>query len=109
MDTPRVKQLESELAGKFPPRQGEPVTAENRRQHLEEKLAAWLAMAGKKAVDWTVIRPVELSSNLPKLDLLDDGSIFSRGDVTKRDIFQLQFELDEQLQEPLTAFMGSVS
>ncbi len=101
--TAQLKQLESELAGKFPPRPGEPVTPGSRRQHLEEKRAGWLTMAGKKAVDWTVIRPVELSSNLPKLDLLDDGSIFSRGDVTKRDVFQLEFELDEQFKEPLTA------
>ncbi|MEO2021410.1 MAG: PSD1 and planctomycete cytochrome C domain-containing protein [Pirellulaceae bacterium] len=101
--TAQWEEMKTGLAGKFPLRQGEPDTAENRRQHLQEKLAAWLAVASEQAVDWTVIRPVELDSNLPKLDLLEDGSVFSRGDVTKRDLFQLRFDLGEQFKKPLTA------
>ncbi|MCH7547126.1 MAG: DUF1553 domain-containing protein [Planctomycetes bacterium] len=39
---------------------------------------------------------------MPKLELLADGSIFSRGDITKRDVFLLTFRLDGSAK-PVTA------
>ena len=99
----KIKQVELALPGKFPPRDGDDPTAENRRSHLDEKFAGWLTKVQKEAVPWKVMRPVELTTNLPKLELLEDGSIFSRGDVTKRDVFKLRFDLDDQFSEPVTA------
>ena len=32
-----------------------------------------------------------MRTNLPRLELLEDGSVFSTGDITKRDIYTLQF------------------
>ncbi|MEZ6068159.1 MAG: DUF1553 domain-containing protein [Planctomycetaceae bacterium] len=43
-----------------------------------------------------------MSTNLPRLELLEDGSIFSTGDITKRDEFVLTFSLDG-IEAPLTA------
>ena len=46
--------------------------------------------------------PDSLHSNLPKLEVLADGSIFSTGDITKRDLFKLHFRLDQTCL-PITA------
>ena len=40
-----------------------------------------------------------MKSNLPKLEVMEDGSIFSSGDVTKRDVFDLNFTSNQ----PITA------
>ena len=44
-------------------------------------------------VAWCVLRPVEMKTNLPRLEVLDDGSIYSTGDITKRDVFTLTFDM----------------
>lgn len=54
---------------------------------------AWLKKMRVQAVAWDVIRPSEMKTNSPKLELLDDGSIFSSGDTTKRDEFEFSFEI----------------
>jgi len=40
-----------------------------------------------------------MKSNLAKLEVMEDGSIYSSGDVTKRDVFDLNFTSDQ----PITA------
>ena len=46
--------------------------------------------------------PTEWETNLPRLELLEDGSLFSTGDITKRDEFVLRFQVEEEML-PLTA------
>ena len=58
---------------------------------FDDAFAAWLQKVRKTATNWTTLRPVAMKTNLPKLELLEDGSIFSSGDVTKRDVFDLNF------------------
>jgi hypothetical protein len=99
----QIEKLEAGLAEQFPQRSGDDPTPENRRSHLEEKFVAWLTRVQQEAVAWSVMRPVELKTNSPKLEVLEDGSIFSRGDVTKRDVFKLRFDLDDRFKEPVTA------
>ena len=43
-----------------------------------------------------------MESTLPKLTLLDDGSVLASGDVTKRDVYHLNFEIPQDLG-PMTA------
>ena len=38
-----------------------------------------------------------MKSNLPKLEVMDDNSIYSSGDVTKRDVFDLNFTSDQTI------------
>ena len=38
-----------------------------------------------------------MKTNLPKLEVMEDGSIFSSGDVTKRDVFDLNFTSDQAI------------
>ena len=56
---------------------------------------SWVRQVRDSTSSWVIARPVATTSNLPKLDVLDDGSIFSRGDITKRDVFALELDLDQ--------------
>lgn len=71
---------------------GSPLPVEARRiQHLREKFATWWKEQSEKAVGWTPLRPVRWKTTLPKLELLDDGSLLSSGDLSKRDVYELTF------------------
>ena len=64
---------------------------ENESASLEEAFDNWLATERPLAVDWQVIVPSSLKSNLPHLTVQDDGSIFASGDTTKFDTYELGF------------------
>ena len=61
---------------------------------FETEWQNWPKSSQTSAVDWKVTTPTELSSNLPYLKTLEDGSVFSTGDTTKRDEFFISFQLD---------------
>ena len=77
---------------------------ENRRkteaENFNKEWRNWIESSQSNAVDWTIATPAELESNLPFLKTLDDGSILSTGDTTKRDEFFVSFQLDGT---PITA------
>jgi hypothetical protein len=98
----RIARLESELPERFPPLPGDGPVAERRRKHLEDRFAEWIEQRRANAVRWTVLRPSEMETNLPRLELLDDGSVLSTGDITKRDVFRLTLPLDG-IEGPVTA------
>ncbi|MEW4456414.1 PSD1 and planctomycete cytochrome C domain-containing protein [Bremerella sp. JC817] len=98
----KIAELESQLPGQFPPADGEGELPQRREAHFQTKKAEWLAEARQRAVNWQTLRPSALESNLPKLETLEDGSIFSSGDITKRDVFTLTYTIDPA-QLPLTA------
>ncbi|WP_419189437.1 DUF1553 domain-containing protein [Stieleria marina] len=64
--------------------------------------AVVLQQREQEELRWQTPRPNELKTTLPRLSVLDDGSILASGDVTKRDVFELTFDLQD-LAEPLTA------
>ncbi len=98
----QINRLESKLALQFPPLDGSAPEIERRAENMKNELAKWIRVNKSKAARWSVIRPTEMKTNLPKLELLDDGSIFSSGDITKRDVFELTFDLNG-LTRPVTA------
>ena len=49
-----------------------------------------------------MLHPASWQTNLPRLELLPDGSLLSSGDITKRDVFQLTFNITAE-QLPITA------
>jgi len=57
----------------------------------------WLQQNRQAATKWKVLRPAALKSNLPHLQLLDDGSVLSTGDITKRDEYRLSIDLKPHL------------
>lgn len=65
-----------------------------RRENLENKFNAWLEAQRKDAVQWTVLPPTSVASNMPKLEVLDDGSVLASGDQSKRDEYYLDLRGD---------------
>jgi hypothetical protein len=87
----QIALLESELPQSFPALDGPGPIEERRQRHLERNFAEWLEAERARAVAWTILRPSHLETNLPRLEVLQDGSVFSSGDITKRDVFRLRF------------------
>ena len=93
----QIEALEQQLSNKFPVKNKQPVTPQNRAKHLEGQFRTWYSEEKAKAVDWKLLKPFRLSSNLPKLTVQSDGSILSRGDITKRDLFTLDFNITRDM------------
>lgn len=66
---------------------------------FEQAFGEWRARTEANATRWRTLRPIGMKTNLPKLEVMEDGSIFSSGDVTKRDVFDLNFTSER----PVTA------
>jgi hypothetical protein len=77
----RIAALEANLPNRFP-------------RDREQKFQQWLKQESGRAVHWNVLRPVEAKSNMPRLEVLDDNSVLSSGDQTKRDVYDLKFRTD---------------
>ncbi len=97
-----IARLEDALPAHFPPDEGPEPEFVRRQRNYEQHFEAWLTAEQPRAVAWTTLRPSTLESNLPRLEVLDDGSILSTGDITKRDVYTLMFDL-ANVDGPLTA------
>lgn len=83
----QAEQLLSRLADQWPG-----ADPDKRETALQKSFNAWLKTERELAVDWQVLRPSKLKSNLPHLAVQDDGSIFASGDTTKFDTYELRFD-----------------
>lgn len=98
-----ILKLEKQLRQQFPPSEGTEESEENRRkQNYENRFREWLEAARATTQPWKVMVPTDWETNLPRLEVLEDGSLFSTGDVTKRDQFVLRFQIDASML-PITA------
>ena len=97
-----IAALEAALPNHFPPTDGDEPIEARRQQNLDKHFDEWLAEQRLAAVEWSVLRPAEMKTNLPRLEVLEDGSILSSGDITKRDVFTLTFDLSS-LESSVTA------
>lgn len=82
------------LLGRFRIALGQPLPeteaiAARRQRALKDSFEAWLARERAAVVNWQVIHPAKLSSNLPILTAEPDGSVFVSGDITKHDTYEL--------------------
>ncbi|GAA5509765.1 PSD1 and planctomycete cytochrome C domain-containing protein [Novipirellula caenicola] len=91
----QIERLESQLADVFP-------IGDDASATFESEFAKWIRSQEAVATPWQVITPTEMKSNLPRLELLDDGSVFASGDTTKRDEYELTFTI-QQSDLPITA------
>jgi mono/diheme cytochrome c family protein len=89
----QIADLEAKLPAQFPAAKGQSATVANRKAYLQKQFEQWISGQKAKSVNWTVITPAKMKTNLPRLEILDDGSLFSTGDITKRDVFELSFQL----------------
>jgi hypothetical protein len=84
----QVAALEAELPSHFPATETASTT-----DHLQQKFDGWLASEAEKAVKWTLLRPLSAKSQMPTLTILDDNSILSSGDITKRDEYDVTLDV----------------
>ena len=63
--------------------------AEVRSKLLEEDFLRWRKQQRERAVNWQILVPEEIESNLPITTVQEDGSVICSGDVTKNDVFEI--------------------
>ena len=66
-------------------------TVADHREAFDRAFAEWAKGASKKAIHWQVLRPTEMHSSTPTLNLLKDDSVLASGDLTKSDTYDLTF------------------
>ena len=71
-------------------------TEERRKAHLESGSASGSGVRRPQAVRWTVLKPTKATSNLPRLSVQDDASVFASGDQSKRDLYTLRFSTEPE-------------
>jgi len=84
----RITALQARLPERFPAAGN---GAETAAASFETAYQTWLTQQSQRAVPWTRLRPDEARSNLPRLTVLEDGSVFASGDQTKSDRYELRF------------------
>ena len=68
--------------------------ADRRREAFNREFAKWASESSQNATHWHVLRPAEMHSSTPTLDLLGDDSVLASGDLTKSDTYDLTFHPD---------------
>ncbi len=69
----------------------------------ESRYQEWLAGQKASRIRWIALPPTSAKSNLPFLEIQPDHSIFASGDFTKRDVYEISFDLSGIGNEPVTA------
>lgn len=82
----QIANREAHLAERFPA-----TKEKTSSQNLESKLREWKNKQEQSAVEWMSPTPTRASSNMPLLSILEDKSIFSSGDQTKRDVYTVTY------------------
>jgi hypothetical protein len=84
--------------GRFRLSLGQPATdsdprpvEERRHEKLMAAFATWKKPLEEKAVHWTILKPVRAKANVPVLQILPDDSVLSTSDITKRDVYDVDF------------------
>ncbi|MEM9283191.1 MAG: DUF1553 domain-containing protein, partial [Verrucomicrobiota bacterium] len=67
-------------------------------QIKELEFQAWKKAEKAKMVPWHLLEPTTLKSTLPHLEHEGEGIIFASGDFTKRDVFEMSYELPAELK-----------
>ncbi len=93
----QIAELEGGLVKRFPPAAGERPIETRSQENFETAYTQWLTDARTKVHKWETMTPFSWETNLPRLELLEDGSVFSSGDITKRDVFRLRFDVDASM------------
>ena len=61
------------------------------QKHLQKSYQIWLAKQKPNLVDWQPLTASKAEANIPFLTKEEDGVIFVGGDISKKDIFTLNF------------------
>ena len=66
-------------------------SGEDPKQHLQKSYETWLTRQKPNLVDWQLLTASKAEANVPFLTKEEDGVIFVGGDISKKDIFTLNF------------------
>ena len=69
---------------------------ENAADDLEKSYQAWLAAQQPNLTPWQTLIPSKAEANIPYLTIEGEGVIFAAGDISKHDIFTLDFPASDQ-------------
>lgn len=72
------------------------------KRKLEAEFYKWVELQVSQSRAWTSLSPVRTKSTKPSLESLPDFSVLARGDVTKREVYVLHYELPVS-DEPFAA------
>jgi hypothetical protein len=64
---------------------------ERRRERLQAAFTAWEKPLEANAVRWTIVKPVRAKANVPVLQILPDASVLSTSDITKHDVYNVDY------------------
>lgn len=67
---------------------------QRRLEHLDLRIAKWLAADLPKTVEWQQATPVTATGSYPTLNIEADNKVFVSGDVTKSDTYTVTFNGD---------------
>jgi hypothetical protein len=96
----KIKQFENQLVRQF--HDADATDEKQRKEALSKEFETWLESGRKTAVKWEVATPTKYKTNSPSLQLQPDGSLFASGDFTKRDTYDLSYDLSI-FKKPITA------
>ncbi len=82
----QAKKLLAELPSKWPAKKGE----------LDTSYQTWLTTQTPHFAPWQTLVPSRAEANIPYLTLEEDGIIFTAGDISKHDVFTLDFPASTQ-------------
>jgi len=75
-------------------------SGQDRLAALQSGFEHWQNHTAAELTHWRAAAPVAMKSNLADMEVLQDDSVLVSGDVTKNDVYELQFDLGQQ---PVTA------
>jgi len=64
---------------------------------FDDELAKWIDQQRTGLAEWQITEPTKFTTNLPKLEKLDDNSLFASGDFTKRDVFDIELKTPPEM------------
>lgn len=95
-----IKKIENQLARQF--HVADETKEKQRKEAPTQRFESWLESERKTAVAWEIVTPIKRRTNSPNLYLQPDGSMFASGDFTKRDTYDLSYDLSVY-KKPITA------
>jgi hypothetical protein len=91
----RLHKAMLELRSEFPVSEGGEDSTQNRSIQFQKAFGDWVESARSKSVSWSSLRPSAWETNLGRIEVMEDNSVFVGGDATKRDVYKLTFPLTE--------------
>ncbi len=93
---------EQRLVNDYLPSRKSHLAGEVNESEIVSEWTKWYDERLSQTRRWRRLKLSAYKSTMPKLSALDDLSILASGDVTKRDVYQLTFQIPDQ-QKPITA------